>query len=98
MIGDADAIGIACLREPVRTAMLETANGARREAREWNPRVAEEMLPYRFLGVAVASESPGMLGAEHDHGTGRENYVVVAERGHRANDMVEYFRPGLTPV
>src|SRR5262249_58119322 len=98
LLGAADRVGIRGLRDPARATVLESPHRARRETRKRDPRMLEQILPYRILGVAVAGQHAGMLRAKDDQRARRENHIVVAERGHRADEVIHNLFLGRAPV
>ena len=78
--------------------MAQAFDGAMREARERDAGALEHRLPDVRLTDAVARQRRGMLGADDEQRTGREDDVVVPEPGHGADELIENLRPGLAPI
>src|SRR3974390_1180373 len=78
-VGDPDMVRVADFREPARPAVLQSLDAARGKSGERDAGALEHRVLYLFLADAVTRERPGMLRADDEQRTGREDDVVVAE-------------------
>ena len=97
-VGDADMIRVANFREPPRSPVMQALHTAFRKAAQRNSGALKHRLLNCFFVDAVAVERRRMFRAEHEHWPGRENNIVVTERRHRTDEMIQNFRARLTTI